>query len=348
MNVNVNTNPHMLIMYPALTALGLVALLIPTLYLYTVGVASSRFPTLRNRRICLLIAHPDDEAMFFAPSVLALTRPELGNHVKILCLSSGDAAGLGETRKRELVKSGMVLGLRRGEDVYVVDDDVYVLSPLVRMPWLSQLTHLLPHRNFPDSMTTTWSTEKISTLLRDAFAPNNNTTTPSSKDTISEPPKATIDVLITFDSGGVSSHPNHISLYHGARHFVASLTANRPGWASPVDMYTLTSVNVARKYAGVMDVFATLGTTALDVWRGAGAGAGTRQGGKNKAITSKDKGGRRRPAALVFLHGFGAGGWATAREAMTRAHVSQMVWFRWGWITISRYMFMNDLRLEKV
>ncbi|KAK7733870.1 N-acetylglucosaminyl-phosphatidylinositol de-N-acetylase [Diaporthe eres] len=327
MNVNVNTNPHMLIMYPALTALGLVALLIPTLYLYTVGVASARFPTLRNRRICLLIAHPDDEAMFFAPSVLALTRPDLGNHVKILCLSSGDAAGLGETRKRELVKSGMVLGLRKGEDVFVVDDDV----------------------NFPDSMTTTWSTEKISALLRDAFAPNNKSTTaPSNKDTITEPPKATIDVLITFDSGGVSSHPNHISLYHGARHFVASLTADRPGWASPVDMYTLTSVGVARKYAGVMDVFATLGATALDVWRGAGAGARQGGGGGNKGISSKDKNGRRRPAALVFLHGFGAGGWATAREAMTRAHVSQMVWFRWGWITISRYMFMNDLRLEKV
>lgn len=47
------------------------------------------FPKLYNRRICLLIAHPDDEAMFFAPAVRALTRPELGNHLKILCLSSG-------------------------------------------------------------------------------------------------------------------------------------------------------------------------------------------------------------------------------------------------------------------
>lgn len=56
---------------------------------YTVGVTKSRFPKLRNKRICLLIAHPDDEAMFFAPTVLALTEPSLGNHVKILCLSSG-------------------------------------------------------------------------------------------------------------------------------------------------------------------------------------------------------------------------------------------------------------------
>jgi len=58
-------------------------------WLYTVTVANSKFPKLRNKRICLLIAHPDDEAMFFAPSILALTEPSLGNHVKILCLSSG-------------------------------------------------------------------------------------------------------------------------------------------------------------------------------------------------------------------------------------------------------------------
>lgn len=81
---------------------------------------------LRGKRICLLIAHPDDEAMFFAPTVIALTRPELQNHVKILCLSSGDAAGLGETRKRELTKSGLVLGLRKAEDVFVVDNPAYV------------------------------------------------------------------------------------------------------------------------------------------------------------------------------------------------------------------------------
>lgn len=113
-------------MDPALLTLSLLVLLVPSLYLYTVGVVSTRFPTLRGKRICLLIAHPDDEAMFFAPTVLALTRPELQNHVKILCLSSGDAAGLGETRKKELTKSGLVLGLRKAEDVFVVDNPAYV------------------------------------------------------------------------------------------------------------------------------------------------------------------------------------------------------------------------------
>ena len=68
---------------------ALAVVLVPTLYMYTANVIRSSFPTLRGKRICLLIAHPDDEAMFFAPTVLALTRPELGNHVRILCLSTG-------------------------------------------------------------------------------------------------------------------------------------------------------------------------------------------------------------------------------------------------------------------
>ena len=68
---------------------GSLLVVLPGLYIYTASVVQTRFPTLRNKRICLLIAHPDDEAMFFAPTVLALTRPETGNHVKILCLTSG-------------------------------------------------------------------------------------------------------------------------------------------------------------------------------------------------------------------------------------------------------------------
>jgi LmbE family N-acetylglucosaminyl deacetylase len=171
---------------------AVVVVLVPCLYMLAASSLASRFPSLQNKRICLLIAHPDDEAMFFAPTVLALTRPDTGNHVKILCLSTGmhstragegrgrprsppasgdtggqaagrrrivslktpsamrgfvvqreekrrkdclgwwcsvilfatpgDADGLGETRKKELVKSAMLLGLRDEDDVFVVDN----------------------------------------------------------------------------------------------------------------------------------------------------------------------------------------------------------------------------------
>lgn len=119
---------------------AVVPILIFGMWLYTSQLARS-LPTLQGKRILLLIAHPDDEAMFFAPTLLALTRPELGNHVKILCLSSGtihstihhlvlatngtpvgDADGLGEIRKKELVKSGLQLGLRSADDILVIED----------------------------------------------------------------------------------------------------------------------------------------------------------------------------------------------------------------------------------
>ncbi|CAK7199462.1 N-acetylglucosaminyl-phosphatidylinositol de-N-acetylase [Sporothrix eucalyptigena] len=292
-----------------LAVLGVFAVLVPVLYMYTAAIVAGRFPTLRNKRICLLIAHPDDEAMFFAPSVLALTRPETGNHVKILCLSSGNAAGLGETRKRELVKSAMTLGLRAEDDVFVVD------SP-----------------DFQDSMTTEWDSQTIATLLASAFTPG-----PRGKG--DEPPAATIDVLLTFDGQGVSGHPNHISLYRGARRFVAALVQGKPGWRPPVDLYTLTTVSIVRKYTWVFDLLPTLGAWS---WRLQGAS-------KNTTATAKATA-KEHPAALVFLADLNpsatGGGLGTAWRAMTTAHQSQMVWFRYGWIALSRYMVMNDLRLE--
>lgn len=69
-------------------AYAFVPVFILVFWVYTAAI-TTRFPTLTGKRILLLIAHPDDEAMFFGPSLLALTKPELGNHVKILCLSSG-------------------------------------------------------------------------------------------------------------------------------------------------------------------------------------------------------------------------------------------------------------------
>ena len=122
---------------------GSVPLMIIGFWLYTSALSVS-FPTLQNKRILLLIAHPDDEAMFFAPTLLSLTRPELGNHVKILCLSSGkvqlhrrlarkltkalgNADGLGEIRKKELVKSGLQLGIGNKDDIHVIDDKL--ISP---------------------------------------------------------------------------------------------------------------------------------------------------------------------------------------------------------------------------
>lgn len=167
-------------------------------------------------------------------------------------------------------------------------------------------------------MTTTWDAQQISALLTSAFAPAAPSSDPLA------PPKATIDVLITFDKKGVSGHPNHVSLHRGATAFVASLTRGKAGWQPPVDLYTLTTVALPRKYSAFLDAVATLTAWAI-------------------ATPMRAK---AHPAGLVFLSGLGPAGWGTAWRAMTTAHKSQMVWFRYGWITLSRYMVINDLRLE--
>ncbi len=173
--------------------------------------------------------------------------------------------------------------------------------------------------DFPDSMNATWDPQNISALLSSAFAPHL-----AKRKAASSTPTATIDVLITFDSRGVSQHPNHRALYHGARAFIAALVHGKPGWACPVDLYTLTTVPLLRKYTGFLDVVATLASWLV------------RTPMRNKA----------HPAGLVFLSGLGPGGVGTAWKAMTEAHKSQMVWYRYCWITFSRYMVINDLRLE--
>jgi N-acetylglucosaminylphosphatidylinositol deacetylase len=52
------------------------------------ALRSSTSSALPGQNILLVIAHPDYEVMFFGPTLIALTRPEVANSVSILCLSN--------------------------------------------------------------------------------------------------------------------------------------------------------------------------------------------------------------------------------------------------------------------
>ena len=67
----------------------------------------------------LVIAHPDDECMFFTPTLLGLARQGITAHV--LCLSTGNFDGLGATRSRELRASCVELGVDASR-VHCLDD----------------------------------------------------------------------------------------------------------------------------------------------------------------------------------------------------------------------------------
>ncbi|KAI9889041.1 MAG: N-acetylglucosaminyl-phosphatidylinositol de-N-acetylase [Vezdaea aestivalis] len=351
--------------------LVLAPIIVLVAWTWAAGTTRVAYPVLRNKRIVLLIAHPDDEAMFFAPSVMALAEKEQGNHVKILCLSSGDADGLGEVRKKELAKSGLLLGLQKEDDVFVVDDPT-----------------------FPDS-SNTWPSTPIASLLTQAFLPppSSSPKAHSTSTSTSHPPKTkrlhppatpplrpSIDVLVTFDPYGVSSHPNHISLYHGAREFMSSLPED-----ADVKLFTLTTVPIWRKYLGVLDAFAigwalrprdeTVAKKESVEGEIKDEGEGEQTVGKEeKTKTDLVKRSKKKTEAkvevakeeeaekvseleehkpvqdeiddMVFVSGPWM--WFKAVRAMTQAHKSQMVWFRWGWIGLSRYMSVNELTRVKI
>lgn len=165
-------------------------------------------------------------------------------------------------------------------------------------------------------MTVTWHPRLISNFLTSVFAPKMASI--SSK----EAPQALVDVIITFDAHGISGHPNHKSLYNGAHAFLKALMHRHGGWECPIKLYTLTTTNILRKYISVLDLPGMI------------LGA---------MITRKELGGYPAPLAIVSS----PFGYRKAQNAMTTAHKSQMRWFRWGWITLSRYMILNDLKKEK-
>lgn len=69
--------------------------------------------------ILLLTAHPDDECMFFAPTLLGISswanslegEKSTTTNLHSLCLSVGNADALGNVRRDELSKSLDVLGI---------------------------------------------------------------------------------------------------------------------------------------------------------------------------------------------------------------------------------------------
>lgn len=69
--------------------------------------ASSPKPT----RVGLVIAHPDDESMFFLPTITYLRSLDRSIAIHLLCLSSGDADGLGRVRVKELESVARLLQL---------------------------------------------------------------------------------------------------------------------------------------------------------------------------------------------------------------------------------------------
>ncbi|KAJ6460880.1 N-acetylglucosaminylphosphatidylinositoldeacety la se [Mycena sanguinolenta] len=140
-------------------------------YLHAPAQSHHGFRIAKN--ILLLTAHPDDECMFFAPTILALAalqRPSVSirdrtsaSSLYSMCMSVGNADGLGPIRKFELESSLDLLG---------VDTDKRLI---------------VDHPDLQDNFTEYWDAQVIASALKPYVLENR------------------INTILTFDHQGISA-----------------------------------------------------------------------------------------------------------------------------------------------
>lgn len=252
--------------------------------------------------------------MFFAPTLLALTAPLLHNDVRVLCLSSGNADGIGAIRSDELVKSCEGLGVVDAKGDGYVDGAIYHVGGGEGKTWRLGRVVVVEHPQLQDGMGLVWPAQVVASVLRIVLGQwSRQEAEGGNVGAGDQTGEWSPHLLITFDSSGVSGHSNHISALSGAREYTHAL----PTQAGP-RLYTLTSISTLRKYTSILDFPLTY-------------------------IVSKIAKGGDHCVFVSTLEQF-----RKARAAMTNAHKSQMRWFRWGWIWASRYMVLNHLVEEEV
>ncbi|XP_070573361.1 N-acetylglucosaminyl-phosphatidylinositol de-N-acetylase-like [Ptychodera flava] len=69
----------------------------------------------KRENVLFVTAHPDDECMFFSPTILTVDKAFL------TCLSSGNYYNLGEERRKELLASCRILGIS-DQNVAIIDN----------------------------------------------------------------------------------------------------------------------------------------------------------------------------------------------------------------------------------
>ncbi|WVF70985.1 hypothetical protein IAT40_005781 [Kwoniella sp. CBS 6097] len=147
---------------------------------YTLGdltqIAKDERETGNHKPLQALVvtAHPDDEVMFFSPTILGLISQ--GWEVNGLCLSTGNSSGLGDIRTQELVASYKALGVSPGNVV------------------------MIEARELEDSMTAQWDPNLVAASIGEHGG---------LFDYLSQ---YRVNLIITFDDKGITNHPNHIAL----------------------------------------------------------------------------------------------------------------------------------------
>lgn len=177
-----------------------------------------RAPLLRaaaraSARLLLVIAHPDDEAMFFAPLLGALARLAPGGggarvEVHVLCLTSGEGGGCGEVRARELLGAAAALG---------------VAPSRVRV---------LRHAALRDGLREAWDGGAAAGAVGAALA------------------RVRPALVATFDAGGVTRHPNHCAAHAAVVRAAAAAAGAEPRLQRPPTLLLLQTLPLWQRFLG--------------------------------------------------------------------------------------------------
>ncbi|ERM96140.1 probable N-acetylglucosaminyl-phosphatidylinositol de-N-acetylase isoform X1 [Amborella trichopoda] len=105
----------------------------------TLFLSSGAGDITKKMNILLVIAHPDDESMFFIPTIIKLT--SAGHNLHILCISTGDADGKGSVRSEEL----------------------YCACTVLKVP--IQNVKIINHASLQDGFNRTWRHTLLATII---------------------------------------------------------------------------------------------------------------------------------------------------------------------------------------
>ncbi|SPQ22994.1 639a7789-5f66-48dc-94c0-d87af1cab84a [Thermothielavioides terrestris] len=129
---------------------ALLALLVPVLLqwviAYIVGSDARILPPqlLAAKNLLIVTAHPDDECLFFSPSILGVLDRNRAITGGLLVMSTGNNYGLGDVRKKELQGSCKALGIH-SERCVAMDHPELQDNP--RVWWNTELIESIVHEH---------------------------------------------------------------------------------------------------------------------------------------------------------------------------------------------------------
>ncbi|OOF90724.1 hypothetical protein ASPCADRAFT_400686 [Aspergillus carbonarius ITEM 5010] len=234
----------------------------------------------RARNVLLVTAHPDDETLFFSPTILhGHDNPDVTR--ALLVLSTGDYNGLGEIRKGEIERSCAALGILPARCV------------------------VLEHGALQDNPKKWWREDVIQDIVAHYVH------------------MWKVDLIFTFDDGGISGHINHRAVSAGVVQYVENFPHTPP-------VYALQSTFLLRKYSSLIDLVLTSVPFSWRIVKAVFTSHGKQLVGGQDPYGDK--------ALLVSP-------WRTyliARAAFGQ-HASQYSWDRVLYLVVSRYMWFNNL-----